>query len=159
MEKHYQCKDADKEFVIGKFKFTFAKTHYNEGTRTYWGLYSTEDKAQQTVLAQSGEQNGIYEVSPKDAAILLEKKSMLRSPVSVTDFAQSQKVRLGNDGRVEVVEDEEESQEEKDAIDESLLMADEPPAEEIEENISEERETKPKRKRGRPRKKPMTNGD
>ena len=159
MEKHYQCKNADKEFVIGKFKFTFAKTHYNEATMTYWGLYSTKSEAEQTLLAQGGSQNGIFEVSGKDAAILLEKKSMLRSPVSVTDFAHSQKVRQGNDGRVEVVEDEEESQEEKDAIDESLLMADEPSEEtEENENISEERETKPKRKRGRPRKKPLIDG-
>ena len=159
-EKHYQCKNAENPVQVGKIKFQFGPTHWNDATRTYWGIYSTDKKDEQSALDTAVSQGKVFPLSDSEALTYIEKKTTLGSHKSVIDSELQQRL-LRNKPSAEVVEDEEDFQAE-DAVDMSTLVAEEKgevdePAEKAKpEKQSEE---KPKRKRGRPPKKPLTDGE
>lgn len=160
-EKHYQCKNAEKPIEVGKFKFTFGLTHWNDGTRTYWGIYSTDKKDEIAALDTAVEQGKVYPLTDQEALVYLEKKTTLGSHKSVRESGLQQKLLRENKPSAEHVADEEEDFEAIEAVDMSTIVAKEEAEQEtVEEELkSEEQTEKPKRKRGRPRKKPLTDGD
>jgi hypothetical protein len=147
--QYYQCRNADKELVLGKYKFTFERTHYNEATSTYWGMLGVSDKNQTATLDAYGPSSGVYKISKEDAELLTEKKSRLGSHKSVITLDQRPNLTVENGKVVEVADKEDENDvdpNEKDAVELDSIMG-----EEVIETAEsgQEEEVKPKR-RGRP---------